>query len=342
MNVKARKLNRKKFIKTILCAGLGMCFLSMNACAMGEKNNLQRVTTSRVAMNTTVTIILVYEKGFDFKPALESAFSEIDRLSGMMSHYDDDSLLSELCREGNLDNADPSLIEVMKKALYFHEITDGVFDVTVFPIIELFKKSFQEKKAPPSQEEINRVLEFVGSNMIEINGSSIKLRKKGMRLTLAGLAKGYIVDKASEVLVSHGIENHLINAGGDMKASGLREDKKPWKVAIQDPWKEKNHLDVILLTNAAVATSGNYENYFDPEKMYHHIANPKTGLSPLLNSSASIIAPTAMEADALATALLIMPPDYGVRFINSLPGHESLVFTRNNEMKKSTGWNSAK
>ncbi|MFC1838677.1 FAD:protein FMN transferase [Thermodesulfobacteriota bacterium] len=342
MSIKTRKLNLRKFIKTISCAGLGMFLISMNIMAMGGKNDPQRVSSTRLAMGTTVTVILIYEKGFNYKKAMDSAFDEINRLSNMMNHYKDDSLLSILNRNGSLSNADPSLLEVIKNALYYYEITDGAFDITVYPIIEIFRKNFQEKNAPPSQEDINRVLEYVGSDKIEINGTDIKLKKKGMKIILAGLAKGYIVDKASEVLLAHGIENHLINAGGDMKAVGLRDDGKLWKAAIQDPKKGNKHLDVIELTNTAVATSGNYENYFDAEKIYHHITNPKTGFSPVLNSSASIIAPTAMEADALATALMVMPPDYGVRFINSLPGRESLVFTRNNEIKKSAGWESVK
>lgn len=340
MAIKTEKLSRRKFLKTISLAGLGMFLPSENIMGMGGKNDLQRSSSTRLAMGTTVTIILIYEKGFDYKKAMDSAFDEINRLSNMMNHYKSDSMLSMLNRNGNISNADPSLIEVIKNALYYYEITDGAFDITVFPVIELFQKSFQEKNAPPSQREINRVLQYIGSDKIEIDGSKIRFKKKGMKIILAGLAKGYIVDKASEVLISHGIENHLINAGGDMKAAGLRDDYKPWKVAIQDPKKGDNHLDVIELTDSAVATSGNYENYFDAEKIYHHITNPKTGLSPVLNSSASILAPTAMEADALATALMVMPPDYGVRFIDNLPGRESLVFTRNNEIKKSAGWKS--
>lgn len=339
---KNRKLNRRKFIKTISCAGLGLFLPSMDIMAMGGKNDVQRVSITQLAMGTTVTIILINEKGLDYKKAMDSAFSEINRLSSMMNHYRDDSVLSKLNRNGSISNADPSLIEVIKNALYYYEITGGAFDITVYPIIELFQKNFQDKNAPPSQKEINRVIQYVGSDKIEINDSNIKLQKQGMKIILAGLAKGYIVDRASEVLLSHGINNHLINAGGDMKAAGVRDDGKPWKVAIQDPAKGNNHLDVIQLSNASVATSGNYENYFDAEKIFHHITNPKTGLSPVLNSSASILAPTTMEADALATALMVMTPDYGTRFINSLPGRESLVFTRNNEMKKSTGWKSVK
>ena len=162
-----------------------------------------------------------------------------------------------------------------------------------------------------------------------------------MRITLDGIAKGYIVDAASSILMSCGIENHLINAGGDIKAIGIRDDGEPWKVAIQDPLKENNHLDVIELTDAAVATSGNYENYFDREKMFHHIVNPKTGLSPFLNTSASVIAPTVMEADVLATSLLIMESVDGIRLIDSFPRCEALIISRTHQSKKSAGWRSS-
>jgi len=338
LDIKAKNINRRAFIKLITFTGMGI-FLPF---ALGKEKNLQRVSSTRLAMGTTVTVILLYEKGSDFKNAMESVFEEIKKLSNIMNHYKSDSQISILNRKGHLLNAAPSLVEVVKNALRYYKLTGGAFDITVYPIIELFRKSFQNKNVPPSQKEISKVLQCVGSDNIEINGSDIRLKKRGMKITLDGLAKGYIVDKASKVLLSHGIENHLINAGGDMKAAGLRNDNRPWKVAIQDPKKRNNYLDIIELTDASVATSGNYENYFDAEKIYHHITNPKTGLSPVLNSSASIITPTAMEADALATALMVMSPDYGIRFINSLPECESLVITRDNKMKKSSGWKSVK
>jgi thiamine biosynthesis lipoprotein len=142
---KARKLNRRKFIKTISCAGLGLVLPSMDIMAMGVKNDLQRVSSTQLAMGTTVTIILIYEKSLDYKKAMESAFFEIHRLSNMMNHYKNDSMLSMLNRDGSLSNADPSLIEVIKNALYHYQITGGAFDITVFPIVELFRKNFLEK-----------------------------------------------------------------------------------------------------------------------------------------------------------------------------------------------------
>lgn len=319
-----------------MAAGAVIAIVFATAC--GE-NRLQRATSTRLAMGTTVTIIVIHETNQDYKKAMESAFTEIKRLSGIMNHYDVNSQLSLLNRQGYLENADPELIKVVKSALEFNKLTKGAFDITVFPLLELFKDRFKNNKVP-QKKEINKVLELVGSDKIEVRESSIRLKKSHMKITLAGIAKGYIVDMASKVLIEHGIKNHLINAGGDMTAVGLRDDGKPWKVAIQDPEKKNNHLDVIELTDSSVATSGNYENYFDPEKIFHHITDPKTGLSPVLNSSASIIAPTAMEADALATALLVMAPDYGIPFINSLSSRESLIITRQGELIKSSGWKS--
>lgn len=310
--------------------------LVTSACS---KSSLEKATSTRLAMGTTVTIIFLHESGSDYEKIMNEAFDEIKRLSGIMGHYDRNSQVSRLNREGILEKADPQLMEVVERALEYNKLTKGAFDITIWPIIELFRDRFKENKVP-REEEIKKVLALVGSDKIEVKGSTIRLMKKGMKISLDGLAKGYIVDMASKVLLEHGIKNHLINAGGDIKTSGLREDGRPWKVAIQDPAKKDNHLDVIELTDSSVATSGNYENYYDAEKIFHHIANPKTGFSPVLNSSASIIAPTAMEADALATALMVMAPDYGISFINSLSGREVLIINREDKLIKSSGWKS--
>lgn len=334
----SKKINRRTFMK--LAAGAGAAFVipafATTACSKG---GLERVTNTRFAMGTIVTFILLYEPGMDTDTAINTAFDEIKRLSGIMSHFDKNSEVSVLNRDGVLENADPQLIEVMKQALKYNKLTKGAFDITILPVIELFRDRFNENKVP-REKEIKEVLDVVGSDKIEISGRSIRLKKKGMKITLDGLAKGYIVDMVSKIFMDRGYKNHLINAGGDIRTAGLREDGRPWKVAIQDPARKDNHLDVIELTDSSVATSGNYENYFDAKKMFHHIANPKTGFSPVLNSSASIIAPTAIEADALATALMVMAPDYGIPFIDSLPGREALIITREEKLIRSAGWKS--
>ena len=332
-----KNINQRTFIKFASCVAVTVAILFFINTACG--NSLERATSTRLAMGTTVAIIILHEPDIDDEKIMNDAFDEIKRLSNIMSHYREDSEVSRLNREGILENADPQLLEVVERALEYNKLTKGTFDITILPVIELFRDRFKENKIP-RDKEIKEVLELVGSDKLEVSGRSIKLKKKGMKITLDGLAKGYIVDMASKVLLENGIKNYLINAGGDIKTAGLREDGKPWKVAIQDPAKKNDHLDVIELTDSSVATSGNYENYFDAEKIFHHIANPKTGFSPVLNSSASIIAPTAIEADALATSLMVMTPDYGIPFINSLAGREVLIITREGKLIKSSGWKS--
>lgn len=337
MNIKTQKITRRNFIKLLSSLGAVVC-LPFNATAYGD-SKLRRVSSARLAMGTTVDIILIYKPGSDYHAAMEDAFAEIKRLADLMNYYDPNSQLSKLNAEGHLENADPAVIEVFRNALKYYKLTKGAFDVTVLPILQLYQRKF-DKNTRPTDKEIHDVLQYVGSDKIKLKGRNIILEKKGMEITLAGLAKGYIVDRASKVLLNHGIKNHLINAGGDIMAVGLRGDGKPWKVAIQDPQDMNNYLDIIELTNKAVATSGNYENYFDPDKKFYHITNPKTGFSPAVNSSTSVIAPTTMESDALATALMVMSPDHGIKFINSLPECECLIITRDEKLFRSSGWKS--
>ena len=191
------------------------------------------------------------------------------------------------------------------------------------------------------EEELREVMELVGANQIELGERSLRFKKPGMGITLDGIAKGYIVDKASEVLARHKVKNHLINAGGDIRTMGARADRRPWTVASQDPFKRKNYPDIIHMNNGAIATSGNYEIYFDREKMFHHIVDPRTGLSPELSTSISVAATTTMEADALSTSVFVMRPVKGRRFIDSLPHSECLIIAKDGTQLKSRGWKSA-
>ncbi|RLJ03740.1 MAG: FAD:protein FMN transferase, partial [Candidatus Aenigmatarchaeota archaeon] len=128
--------------------------------------------------------------------------------------------------------------------------------------------------------------------------------------------------------------------GGDIRTIGDKGNNRPWKIAIEDPLKKKNYPDIVAITNRSIATSGNYEVFFDREKIFHHIINPKTGLSPVINASVSVQAPTAIEADALSTTLFTLDPVQGMRLINSIPSCQSLIITRNQQKIKSSAWQS--
>jgi thiamine biosynthesis lipoprotein len=335
-------LNRRSFLKLSGLLGLGLASTGIwSASAEAVKFNRKafKVSKTRLAMGTFVSMTLIHSSRDKAEEAMGRAFREIDRLTRSMNRYDTATAVAQLNSDGFLKAAPPEVFEVIAGALDYYRLTQQAFDISVKPVVDLFRKKFaQGNNRPPGGIELRRAIDRVGSDMIELNGRSIRFKKPGMGITLDGIAKGYIVDCASEILTRHRIKNFLINAGGDIRAVGSRRDNTAWSVAVQDPKKEKQYPDVIRLTDAAIATSGNYEVYFDREKMFHHIVDPRTGLSPRLSASVSVTAHTAMDADALSTSVFVMKPTAANRFINSLPGCECLVVARDGRTFKSSGW----
>ena len=229
------------------------------------------------------------------------------------------------------------MLELVARSLYYHKQTGGAFDITVKPLVDLYKDRFAAGEKP-SETEITSVLKNVGSEHIRFEGGNIAFSRDNMGITLDGIAKGYIVDRVSEFLAKKGVTNHLINAGGDIRANGSGAKGKPWTVAIQDPSKKKEYPDVIRMANGAIATSGNYEVYYDREKMFHHIVDSRTGHSPELSSSVTVMASSVMDADALSTSVYVMQPEAGIQFINTQFDCECFVIGRHGAVEKSSGW----
>jgi thiamine biosynthesis lipoprotein len=295
-----------------------------------------------MAMGTFVTMTLMHTSQDKAEEVVERVVEEIDRLAGLMDRFDESTAVARLNREGVIEDAPPEVIEVISRGLYHHQLTGGSFDISVKPVVDLFEEKMGHgKEVVPTEEELGEALALVDSNQIELKGRRVRFKKTGMGITLDGIAKGYAVDKASEMMAGLGIENHLINAGGDIRTMGSKEDQRPWAVAIQDPRKGGDYPDIVHMNDGAIATSGGYESFYDREKRFHHIVNPKTGLSPAQTSSVSVMGSKTMDADALATAVLVMGPDQGINFMNSLPVYESLILKKDGSQLKSKGWKSA-
>lgn len=335
-------LNRRSFLKLSGLLGMGVVstgIIPVAAEAVKFNKEMYKVSRTELEMGTMVSMTLIHPSKDQAEEAMDLAYKEIKRLTGLMNRFENNTAVGLLNLEGVLVDVNPEVLEVVASALDYFRLTRGAFDISVKPIIDLFREKLGKNlNQYPNDRELKEVLQRVGSENIQINGRSIRFKKSGMGITLDGIAKGYIVDRASSVLLRCNITNHLINAGGDIRAVGTRQDKKSWTVAIQDPHKRGQHSDAIHLSNAAVATSGNYEIYFDREKLFHHIVNPITGHSPFSSASVSVIAPTTMEADALSTSVFVMNPASGMRFINSLPRCESFIITRSNRKIRSAGW----
>jgi thiamine biosynthesis lipoprotein len=159
-----------------------------------------------------------------------------------------------------------------------------------------------------------------------------------MGITLDGIAKGFIVDAMAATLEAYGVDRFLIDAGGDIRASGLREDDVGWTVAVRDPYGQGMLDRPVRLERGAIATSGAYEAWFDPDGSWHHIVSTRTGRSPSDVLSVTVAGPDTLTADALATAVCLERPDAGVRLIDSLAGFECLVIEAGGRIRTSGGW----
>ncbi len=171
---------------------------------------------------------------------------------------------------------------------------------------------------------INMTKNYVGTHKITIQGSSIEI-EEGMSLTLDGIAKGYAVDKAIEELENKGIESAFVDAGGDIATLGKKPEGEEWVIGLRNPEDESESIMEFGLAGEAIATSGNYERYFDPEANVGHIMDPTTGRSAFRSSSATIIAKNCTSADVLATATFVLGPEAGTTLINTLQQTESLI-----------------
>ncbi len=337
---KPNTMDRRRFLK--LSGILGVGFATAGLLPISESvafnKKLYKVTKTRPGMGTFVSISLMHPSKTEAEEVMGKAYEEMDRVISLMDRYRPDSPIGVLNKEGGLADLPPDVARVLQRCVYFHEQSNGAFDMTVQPMVDLYKRHFETKGLPPSETDLDKVLALVDASAVQFDGKSVRFKKEGMGITLDGIAKGYIIDCAAELIKRHGIKHALINAGGDIRAAGGKENGTPWKVGVQNPDKEGPYLDIVQMNDGAMATSGNYEIYFDEEKLYHHIVNPRTGLSPRQSDSVTVMASSVMDADALSTAVFVLEPDAGRRFIEGIPGTECLILGRDKERIASKGW----
>jgi len=270
--------------------------------------------------------------------AMERAFEEINRLTAFMTRFESTSYIGHLNSYGLLNDPPAEVLEVLRSSLLYHRLSEGTFDITIKPVVDLYQESFRVNNGPPSSETLKEVMEKVGSRHIKLTKTSVSFGRSGMEVTLDGIAKGYIVDRAMDVLRQQKIQHALINAGGDILVYGGKGEDKPWKIGIQDPWNRQGHVDVVTLNNGAIATSGNYEVFFDREKLFHHLIRANSGCPAPDTASVTIRAASCMEADAVATTVYVMGPTKGDQFIGKFPSIEGLVINSQGKKMVSTGW----
>ncbi|MEM4449922.1 MAG: FAD:protein FMN transferase [Nitrososphaerota archaeon] len=279
---------------------------------------------TKKVMGTHAAIkIIGYENDKDkIALCMNAAFNEILRIEKLFSHYNQESEVSILNKHGYLKNPSKELLYILDKAYQLYNLTRGMFDITVLPLLELLDKYSSNEISNEILAETRSLIDF--SN-IEFSGHEISFKKNGMKITLGGIAKGYAIDRAADILKHMGIKNALVDIGGDIKALS---DNHNWIVGIRNPFKKDDIIIKVKISNQAIATSGNYEKL--------HIINPKKLKFPE-TASATIIAKNAIDADALATAAYIMGPD-AIELVKKIPEAEALLIMKEGQMIKTSGF----
>jgi thiamine biosynthesis lipoprotein len=293
--------------------------LLANACS----DQAQRlVEISGMTMGTSYHVKLAGMPAGVYKDSLGKQINSLlDDINARMSTYDPDSELSRFNFSDSTDWVDSSaeLVAVVKEAVRVSTLTDGAFDVTVAPLVDLW--GFGPEARPeqiPSPAQIAAATERTGYSHLGARDLPPSIRKDlpGLHVDLSAIAKGYAVDRVAELLESTGIDNYLVEIGGELRGRGHNATGSHWRIGIEQPsFTSRSVHTVITIDDVGIATSGDYRNYFEREGVrYSHTINPRTG-RPIDHELASVtvVDSSAMTADALATALMVLGPEEGYR-----------------------------
>jgi thiamine biosynthesis lipoprotein len=270
-------------------------------------------------MGTQYNISIVSLEKLDVQTLQRAIDEKLASINQQMSTYIDHSELSRFNQASSTDwfEVSPSLVKVVETALMVSQQSDGAFDATVFPLIKRWGFGSAFRLDIPTDEELAQQKTKIGYQFIQNRAEppALKKNKPGIMLDLSAIAKGYAVDQITEHLNQQGFHNHLVEIGGEVRATGLSARQQPWQIGIEKPLHhQRSQLIGIPLMNESVATSGDYRNYFEHEgKRYSHTIDPKTA-KPVTHQLASVtvIHPENMWADAYATAIMVLGKEQGL------------------------------
>jgi thiamine biosynthesis lipoprotein len=297
---------------------------------------------SEFLLDTLVELTVAAPNERQAQDAMAAAYAEMRRVEALLSRYVETSQIARINRAAGEEQfvpVEPEVTAIVRRSLDYAEATTGLFDITIGSLIDLWGIGTEQEHVP-AETELGEVLRLINYRDVELQGErGIRLRYPEMALDLGGIAKGYSIDRAIEVLRAHHVSSGLLNAGGDICCIGLKPDGKPWRIGIQHPREKSTMAGIIELKEGAVVTSGDYERYFiHQDTRYHHIFDPETGMPVRECQSVTILADTAERADVLATAVFIMGPEQGKTFLEHQAGVEGMIIRADGERVMSSGF----
>ncbi len=287
-------------------------------------------------MGSRFEITVVANDSVEANNYIDMAVSEITRIEKLISSWDPASQTSEINRNAGIKpvKVDEELYNLIRRTIEISNLTEGAFDVSFASMDKIWKFDGSMTEMP-SEEAINQSVAKVGYQNIILDPENftVFLKLDGMKIGFGGIGKGYAADNAKKLLMEKGVSAGIINASGDMNTWGIQPNGEFWKVAITNPMDKNKAFALLPLKDNAVVTSGNYEKYVTFNGVrYTHIIDPRTGYPATGIISATVFAPKAEIADALATSIFVMGKDVGIDLVNQLPKIECIVIDEKGEI----------
>ncbi len=289
-----------------------------------DRPGLHRFQFTQTEMAVPIRLVLYAPDAQTANGAAQAAYARIHELNAILSDYDPKSELRILCATspgGSSIRVSDDLWRVLCPALTLSERSEGAFDVTVGPVVRLWRRA-RRREHLPSADRLREARKLVGYKNVKLDAKrqTVELLKPNMRLDLGGIAKGYAVDEALKVLEKRGISRVLIDAGGDIRLGDPPPGKSGWVIGIARLKPDSPPSQYLSLARTAVATSGDAWQYVEIDgRRYSHIVDARTGLGLTDHSSVTVIAPDCITADSFASAVSVLGPEKGLKLIEATP-----------------------
>lgn len=334
--MKLQKKNLRLFIISLLCS----TFFLTSCGNLHTNAETPPLRETQFMMGTAITITLYDHQD---QTLIDQAFHRIASIEDALSLNLENTLLDTVNDQSGIAPVaiNDDMFKVISRGIYYSELTEGSFDITVGPLVKLWNIGFPEARVP-SQSEIDAVLPLIDFTKVHLDtkNKTVFLENKGMKLDLGGIAKGYAADEVSLLLREAGVEHALIDLGGNIYALGKKPDDSMWKVGIQDPFNPRGQIiGSIPIANQSIVTSGIYERYLESNnETYHHILNPEDGY-PFANEIAgvTILSEHSIDGDALSTSVFSKGIQEGLSFVNALDGIDAIFISRDSKIYLTAG-----
>jgi len=305
---------------------------------------------TNLVMGTLANIVAVANDSNVGAECIKEGMGQLRLVDELMSDYKADSQLSLVNRNAFKEavEVDESVFAVLQRSIYYSRLSDGAFDITVGPLVDMWRQAGRSGKVPTA-EELREAESRVGYEklVLDVENRTVRFAVEGMRLDLGAIAKGYAIDKAVEAMEELGAFGGMVDVGGDIRCFGASPPgKQSWRIGLRDAGGQRDSsggkklMMILELTDEAVATSGNYERFFTVDgQKFNHIIDVNSGYGSDKLASITIIAKSSMDADALATIVSVMGAEKGLALIERTADVEAIVVTAKPEYKviKSSG-----